>query len=81
MGYSYALFEWSMNETLQLQSAMHEELGLGTWTRELGEVPVTKPGERLAIVDGRDMTRPRFAAATQALSAATTFIDEKFDEK
>lgn len=81
LGYSYALFEWSMNETLQLQSAMHEELGLGTWTRELGGVPVTKPGERLAIVDGRDMKRPRFAAPTPALGASTTFIDEKFNEK
>lgn len=62
--YSYALCEWSMNETLQLQSAMHEELGLGTWTREVAAVPVTKPGERLAVVhvDVNDMKHPRFVA-------------------
>ena len=61
--YSYALCEWSMNETLQLQSAMHEELGVGTWTRAVDAVPVTKPGEHLAVVDVHDTKHPRFVAS------------------
>jgi hypothetical protein len=59
---TYAMMEWSINETLQLQSAAHEELGMGTWTRKIGEVPVTKVGERLAVVDGDAWGGPRFRA-------------------
>jgi hypothetical protein len=40
--HSYALLEWSMNDTLQLQSAVYGELGLGTWTREIGQIPVNQ---------------------------------------
>jgi hypothetical protein len=64
---SYALCEWSMNETLQLQSAVHEELGFGTWTRDVATVPITKPGERLAVVDMTDLRFLRFAVPKQAL--------------
>ena len=49
-----------MNETLQLQSLVHEELGLGTWTREIGKVPTTKPHELLATLDLSDPRHPRF---------------------
>jgi len=59
---NYALLEWSMNDTLQLQSAVHEELNLGTWTREVGSVPVTLPNERLGVLDLSDMEHPRFKA-------------------
>ncbi|OCK78531.1 hypothetical protein K432DRAFT_394700 [Lepidopterella palustris CBS 459.81] len=48
---SFPLLEWSLNETLQLQSLVHEELGLGSWTREIGKTPVTERQERLGVLD------------------------------
>ena len=53
--------EWWLNETLQLQSFVHEEIGAGTWEREIGLVPITtRPGERLATLDISKPGHPRF---------------------
>ncbi|KAF2429209.1 hypothetical protein EJ08DRAFT_661956 [Tothia fuscella] len=49
--HGYALLEWSMNETMQLQSLAHEEAGEGVWTRHHGifqsSIPVTRQGDLL----------------------------------
>lgn len=58
----YARLEWGTNETLQLQRLAHEELGVGTWEGCAGDVPVTKRGERLAVLDLGDLDHPRLKA-------------------
>jgi hypothetical protein len=55
----YALLEWNSNSTLQLQRLAHEQLGLGTWSRTSDDVPVTKRGEKLGIVNITDRRHPR----------------------
>ncbi|KAL1651891.1 hypothetical protein SLS58_000014 [Diplodia intermedia] len=59
---SYARLEWCANETLQLQRLAHEELGMGTWSKCDGDVPVTEKGERLAMLDLTDSKHPRLKA-------------------
>ncbi|KAL9079272.1 MAG: hypothetical protein Q9157_001843 [Trypethelium eluteriae] len=59
---NYALMEWWMNDALQLQSIVHEQLGV-TWKREIGQVPVPQPGDqRFATLDTTDLGHPRFKA-------------------
>ncbi|KAL9095819.1 MAG: hypothetical protein Q9165_001816 [Trypethelium subeluteriae] len=60
---NYALTEWSTNGTLQLQSLAHEGVGAGTWTREIGCVPTTRPKELLAKLDLSDPAHPLLKAA------------------
>ncbi|KAF4539272.1 uncharacterized protein LTHEOB_10436 [Lasiodiplodia theobromae] len=56
----YARLEWTATETLQLQRLAHEELGFGgAWTGAAETVPVTAPGELLAMLDVRDLEHPR----------------------
>ncbi|OJD40710.1 uncharacterized protein BKCO1_1000451 [Diplodia corticola] len=59
---SYARLEWCTNETLQLQRLAHEELGMGTWSKCDGDVPVTEKGERLAMLDLADSKHPKLKA-------------------
>jgi hypothetical protein len=42
--------EWNATSTLQLQRMAHEAIGSGTWSRTSTEVPVTLPGQRLAML-------------------------------
>ncbi|KAL1614534.1 hypothetical protein SLS54_009708 [Diplodia seriata] len=56
---SYARLEWITNETLQLQRLAHEEAGLETWEGCADNVPVTRHGERLAVLDLHDPEHPR----------------------
>ncbi|KAL1638028.1 hypothetical protein SLS58_009049 [Diplodia intermedia] len=62
--HSYQRFEWTINETLQLQRLAHEEIGFGTWHNTDGDVPVTNPDEKLALVDLDDPEHPALAAHT-----------------
>ncbi|KAF2140948.1 uncharacterized protein K452DRAFT_351652 [Aplosporella prunicola CBS 121167] len=58
----YARLEWNTNETLQLQRLAHEELGAGVWNGCASNVPFTKSGERLAVLDLEDKDHPRLKA-------------------
>jgi hypothetical protein len=53
----YALLEWTLNETLQLQSLAHESQSEGNWTRSLGimpnKIPITAEGDLLCPFDPR----------------------------
>ncbi len=60
----YKRFEWTANETLQLQRLAHEGLGFGTWTRASEGLPTTAPGDRLAIIDTSDREHPRLTSPT-----------------
>lgn len=52
-------FEWAMNETLQLQRLAHEELGVGSWERCDGNVPITQWRDQLAVIDLEDSAHPK----------------------
>ncbi len=54
----YAKLEWSTNETIQLQRMAHEGSGMGTWSRGTNSIPVTKPGDVLAVLDITNPTHP-----------------------
>ncbi|KAI0423548.1 hypothetical protein F5Y09DRAFT_348744 [Xylaria sp. FL1042] len=54
----HAHLEWNTNTTLQLQRLAHEELGLGTWSRCVDNVPHTIPGELLGLLDISDLKHP-----------------------
>ncbi|KAF2142260.1 uncharacterized protein K452DRAFT_200233, partial [Aplosporella prunicola CBS 121167] len=56
---TYSRLEWIANDTLQLQRLAHEELGLGTWSVTDGSNPITKKGERLAILDISERGHPK----------------------
>ena len=56
---TYQRLEWTVNNTLQLQRIVHEELGLGTWSKTAEDYPITLPGERLATVDISDPEHPK----------------------
>ncbi|KAL9616822.1 MAG: hypothetical protein Q9160_008345 [Pyrenula sp. 1 TL-2023] len=56
--YTYQRLEWISNETLQLQRMVHEELGLGTWSKTTSRVPVTENDERLGILDISNQEHP-----------------------
>ncbi|KAI1497320.1 hypothetical protein F5X99DRAFT_423614 [Biscogniauxia marginata] len=47
----YVYLEWASNSTLQIQRLANQGLGFGTWSGALSEVPTTKPGEKLALLD------------------------------
>lgn len=54
----YRRLAWKSNGLLQRQRLAHEEAGFGTWERCAKNVPVTIPGETLAILDVNDREHP-----------------------
>lgn len=58
----YPKLEWATNEILQLQRLAHEASGTGTWSRGTGPIPVTRPGDLLAVLDIADPTHPKLRA-------------------
>lgn len=60
--YRYSSLEWSINDTFQQQRLAHEATGLSTWSGGTDSVPVTKPGDLLAVLDINDPTHPRLRA-------------------
>jgi hypothetical protein len=69
---AYARLEWRSNATLQLMRMAHEQSGCGHWSNAAGLVPVTQPGEKLAILDVADESHP-LLERTDSLSQ----VDEK----
>ncbi|OAG01385.1 uncharacterized protein CC84DRAFT_190654 [Paraphaeosphaeria sporulosa] len=63
--YSYA--EWQAGSTLQLQRLAHENLGTGNWTRTNEAIPVTEPGDTLAILDVTDAKHARMVVPSTEL--------------
>ncbi|KAL1633282.1 hypothetical protein SLS58_011148 [Diplodia intermedia] len=59
---AYARFEWTMNETLQLQRQAHEGLEIGSWSGCDKGVPVAGSIDRLAVIDLQDLTHPKLKA-------------------
>ncbi|KAL9088457.1 MAG: hypothetical protein Q9165_006181 [Trypethelium subeluteriae] len=71
---SHALMEWWMNDALQLQSMIHEELGV-TWKRDIGQIPIPQPGDqRLATLDMTDLGHPRFKAPARGLTLPVELV-------
>jgi len=60
---SYSRLEWASNGTLQLQRLAHEQLGFGTWNGCTQDVPTTRYGESLALLDVTDSSHPCFMSS------------------
>ncbi|KAF2470314.1 uncharacterized protein BDR25DRAFT_343088 [Lindgomyces ingoldianus] len=54
----YASIEWNASATLQIQRLAHEEMGFGKWSRTDTDTPVTRPGEKLGVLDVADPKHP-----------------------
>lgn len=65
----YSRLEWCTNETLQLQRLANEELGLGTWNGGADSVPITAPGEHMAVLDLSKPNHPRLKAPPLSFDA------------
>lgn len=61
-GSAYSRLEWSANGTLQLQRLAHEERRMGTWDRCATDVPITRKGDELAVLDVEDLEHPKLMA-------------------
>ncbi|PVH97708.1 hypothetical protein DM02DRAFT_673935 [Periconia macrospinosa] len=70
----YPLLEWRSNSILQLQRSVHENLGLGTWSHASDDVPVTKQGETLGIIDTSDRKHPRLVNPASCTSDSNSEI-------
>jgi hypothetical protein len=55
----YARLEWQATHKLHLQRLAHEGAGFGQWENGSNDVPTTKNGEKLAVLDesGAEMAR------------------------
>lgn len=57
--FRYAYAEWKTGSTLQLQRLAHEGMGMGSWSKTGTSVPVTEPGDALAVLDVVDLNHVR----------------------
>ncbi|KAM7189076.1 hypothetical protein V8F20_010284 [Naviculisporaceae sp. PSN 640] len=48
---SYAYYEWVSNSTFQLQRLAHQGVGAGEWSGATDDIPITRAGDRLAVLD------------------------------
>jgi len=74
---TYHQLEWASNEVFQLQRLAHEGLGLGTWSRATGSVPITRPGEVLGILDLSDPAHPRLRAVGRSADENAGAMERK----
>ncbi|KAF2802620.1 uncharacterized protein BDZ99DRAFT_371732, partial [Mytilinidion resinicola] len=77
----YARLEWISNDMLQLQRLAHEELGLGQWSRATDDIPVTKVGDMLGVLDFSDPGHPKLKAPAMTNAEHGTDSDEDKDEE
>ncbi|KAM7218680.1 hypothetical protein V8F06_005999 [Rhypophila decipiens] len=47
----YAYYEWISNSSFQLQRLAHQGVGAGEWKGATDDVPVTRAGDKLAVLD------------------------------
>lgn len=65
-GVPYRRLEWVANGTLQLQRLAHEELGIGTWDKCDGTIPITTNGSQLAVLNIDNPQHPRLGVSVAA---------------
>lgn len=73
--FMYAYAEWQANSTLQLQRQAHESLGLGTWSRTDGSIPVTELGDKLGVLDISEKKHPRLMAPPEEMVEFDKLVD------
>ncbi|KAI0151628.1 hypothetical protein GGR57DRAFT_513942 [Xylariaceae sp. FL1272] len=61
----FAHLEWKTSTTLQFQRLAHEQIGSGTWSQGLAEVPVTRAGDVLSSLDISNPDHPVLRSPTQ----------------
>ncbi|KAF2735178.1 hypothetical protein EJ04DRAFT_511890 [Polyplosphaeria fusca] len=77
--FRYARVEWQVGTTLQLQRMAHENLGLGTWTNTDEGVPVTELGDRIGMLDVRDVKHPRLVKPPGIMDSVETDNEPELD--
>lgn len=70
--YNYAYAEWQTGSILQLQRLAQEGVGAGSWTGATDLVPVTDPGDALAVLDLRERKHPRLTLPERELARVIT---------
>ncbi|KAF2183496.1 hypothetical protein K469DRAFT_689964 [Zopfia rhizophila CBS 207.26] len=66
-GSTHSRLEWRVMSVLQLQRLAHEAVGSGSWFKTSSENPITKPMEKLGILDVSDEKRPFLRQAVDGL--------------
>ncbi|KAF1925396.1 uncharacterized protein M421DRAFT_94681 [Didymella exigua CBS 183.55] len=66
--YDYAYAEWQAGSLLQLQRLAQEGVGAGKWSRATDLVPVTAPGDALAVLDVSKRDHPRLSLRSHELT-------------
>lgn len=74
----HAILEWSSTNTLQLQRLAHEEAGYGHWDECDGANPVTRPQEKLGVLDFSVLDKPVLKSKV-VRSAGIRRFDTGFD--
>lgn len=64
---THSRLEWRAMSILQLQRMAHEGIGSGTWLKTTSETPITRPYERLGMLDIRNEKRPLLRSRTDEL--------------
>jgi len=54
----HAYYEWMSNSSFQLQRLAHQGVGAGTWSGVTDDIPITKAGDKLAVLDFSDPAMP-----------------------
>jgi hypothetical protein len=70
--YNYAYAEWQTGSILQLQRLAQEGVGAGAWSGATDLVPVTDPGDSLAVLNLREREHPRLALPSHELTHIVT---------
>jgi hypothetical protein len=73
----YSGVEWRTGSTLQLQRLAHENLGLGTWSKTDGTIPVTEHAE---VLGSLDITDPKHARMTTPAGGFNSTKSQQDDE-
>ncbi|ERF72516.1 hypothetical protein EPUS_09294 [Endocarpon pusillum Z07020] len=74
---TYQRLEWTVNNTLQLQRMVHEDVGLGTWSKTTEDYPITLPGEHLATVDISEPEHPKLKPPVTKSEASPDYLSRK----
>lgn len=54
----HTYYEWMSNSSFQLQRLAHQGIGAGTWSGVTDNIPITRAGDELAVLDFSDPTMP-----------------------
>lgn len=74
----HAYYEWMSNSSFQLQRLAHQGVGAGTWSGVTDDIPITKAGDKLAVLDFSDPAMPILKKSGGGSSGRNKEEDEDF---